>query len=237
MGIDPLSGGAMAAAALGAAATVGSHVYGAERAASSNERINEANERLQRELNARNEQLMREAWNRDDNAVLRRAIDLKQAGLSKTLAAGSAGAASSPIKLESPRLDQTDNAWAGAGAGIGKALGGVPMQAMQFASAEAQRQLTTSMIETEESKRKGFAAKAASDLANAGFKSEASRIVRKDADLWTKQGVDVRDRDAISKVVKQVPGLIDKIKGEVSKNSKIDLGLNAVNPAMFPLKE
>lgn len=55
------------------------------------------------ETNKQNENLMRESWSREDNAVLRRVLDLKAAGLSPTLAAGSAAASSGPITLKHPK--------------------------------------------------------------------------------------------------------------------------------------
>lgn len=46
-------------------------------------------------------------WNREDNAVQRRAKDLEAAGLSKTLAAGSAAQTMAPIRTEAPQMDTT----------------------------------------------------------------------------------------------------------------------------------
>lgn len=48
------------------------------------------------------------AWGREDNAVQRRVADLKAAGLSPTLAAGSAAGASNPINVSAPRLDSSN---------------------------------------------------------------------------------------------------------------------------------
>lgn len=64
---------------------------------------NERNLRYQRETNAKNEELMRESWAREDNAVQRRVADLKKAGLSPTLAAGSAAASGSPVQMVAPK--------------------------------------------------------------------------------------------------------------------------------------
>lgn len=49
----------------------------------------------------------KDAKNREDTAVQRRAADLEAAGLSKTLAAGSAATTMAPIRTEAPQIDTT----------------------------------------------------------------------------------------------------------------------------------
>lgn len=66
--------------------------------------INDKNIKFQKDANKQNVALMREAWARDDNAVQRRVNDLIKAGLSPTLAAGSAAGNTSPVQVEAPRI-------------------------------------------------------------------------------------------------------------------------------------
>ncbi|QCS36924.1 DNA pilot protein [Tortoise microvirus 27] len=61
--------------------------------------INQQNIQQQQLANQQNEALTREAWARDDNAVQRRVQDLRAAGLSPVLAAGSPAGVSAPIKM------------------------------------------------------------------------------------------------------------------------------------------
>lgn len=51
--------------------------------------------------NQRNERLMREQWQREDTAIQRRVADLRAAGLSPVLAAGSAATSSQPVTMHS----------------------------------------------------------------------------------------------------------------------------------------
>lgn len=54
--------------------------------------------------NYRNQANIEKQWAREDNAVQRRAADMKAAGLSKTLAAGNAASSSAPMRMEAPQV-------------------------------------------------------------------------------------------------------------------------------------
>ena len=68
------------------------------------EATNEANLQATRETNAQNRALTHEAWARDDNAVQRRTADLRAAGMSPLLAAGSSAGNTNPATMSAPQF-------------------------------------------------------------------------------------------------------------------------------------
>lgn len=68
------------------------------------EATNKANLQATRETNAQNLELTRQAWARDDNAVQRRTADLRAAGMSPLLAAGSSAGNTNPATMSAPQF-------------------------------------------------------------------------------------------------------------------------------------
>lgn len=176
------------------------------------EDTNRTNRELQEQANKLNEGLTREQWGREDTARQRAVKDMLAAGLNPNLAAGAPAATSPAARMEAPQLQRNT--------AIGDMLGGLSTRiqsAIAMDTTMAQAELTKRSAKTESERPDALRAAASRDMAtaskayaDAGFKNQASRIMKKDADLWVKQNIDVRDRDAVSKVTKQIPEIKQK---------------------------
>lgn len=207
MGIEALAIGA----GLGLA---GAQIGGSAMQASAQRDANLKNSQSIEETNRMNEALTRESWAREDNAVQRRRRDLLLAGINPNLAAGSAAATSGAAQMQAKHF-QTEDAW---GQGVAK-LGSVGQSMIAADQALKQTKLTEAQARTEMERPAAQRAAASRDMAlasksyaEAGFKNQATRIMKKDADLWVDKGIDVRDRDAVSKVMKAFPNATQKVK-------------------------
>lgn len=84
-----------AIAGLTAATSVAADLYTAKK-----------NLELQKETNQQNIDMLKQTWAREDTAAYRRAQDLKAAGLSPVLAAGSAASTMAPIQIKAPQIEK-----------------------------------------------------------------------------------------------------------------------------------
>lgn len=89
--MDPVTGSMLVAGAGSIASTIGGLISGNQ------------NYHLQKKIFKWQKQVQQETWNREDNAVQRRAADLNAAGMNRLLAAGSGAAASAPVHVDAPQ--------------------------------------------------------------------------------------------------------------------------------------
>lgn len=89
----------------------------------SNQKMNQLNIDLMREMNRENRELTMLGWERDDNAIRRRVEDLRAAGLNPVLAAGQPAGNMQPIKVGTTETRSVE-----AGQMIQQALAGMQMQ-------------------------------------------------------------------------------------------------------------
>ncbi len=97
-----MSLGAILSGVAGGLANLGS-AYASFKGVQENQRVNDLNFQLQKENLAYQKDLQKIIFGREDNAVQRRVSDLRKAGLSPTLAAGSAAGAGSVISTSAPQ--------------------------------------------------------------------------------------------------------------------------------------
>lgn len=97
-----MSFGAILSGVAGGLANLGS-AWASVKGVYDNKRVNDLNFQLQKENLSYQKDLQKIIFNREDNAVQRRVDDLRKAGLSPTLAAGSAAGAGSVISTSAPQ--------------------------------------------------------------------------------------------------------------------------------------
>lgn len=117
---------------------------------------------------AHNESLTKRTWERDDNAVSRRMLDLQNAGLSPTLAAGSAANTSQPVN--NSNVDFTGK--------MAEVLG-VLQQKADISKTNADTELTNFMQNTEQWKQKLMSSQVQNYMANTLHLEKENRLLDK----------------------------------------------------------
>lgn len=137
--------------------------------------------------------IQQDMFNREDNAVQRRAYDLKKAGLSPVLAAGSAAQSGPVVSTVAPQVDVADKA---------QAYMNLTQQDASISATKAQELLTKQQIEKGELEKKGI-------IAQTNKTNVESTKELYDLDWYRKHNIPTN----ASTTTKTIGGLEDTVKG------------------------